>query len=140
MSLKSILTDVFTWWNGSTIGTRVALSRGGGELVGEDAFGNRYYRLPNDPEKNAAFGTERRWVVYAGYAEASAIPSGWHGWMHHTVNAPPANENYAAREWEKPHLENRTGTVDAYRPQGSALSTRQRPPATGDYQPWSPAD
>jgi NADH:ubiquinone oxidoreductase subunit len=139
MSLMSILTDIFTWWNGSTIGTRYALSKGG-EFVGQDEAGNRYYRLPNDPEKNAAFGTERRWVVYAGYAEASAIPSGWHGWIHHTVNAPPANENYAAREWEKPHRENRTGTPDAYRPRGSTLSTRQRPAATGDYQAWSPDD
>ena len=140
MSLMSILTSVFTWWNGSTIGTNVALKRGGGELVGEDEFGNKYYRLPNDPAKNAAFGTERRWVIYSGYAEASAIPSGWHGWMHHTVNTPPANENYAAREWQKPHLANRTGTPDAYRPKGSALSTGKRPAATGDYQAWSPGD
>lgn len=140
MSLMKVLTDIFTWWNGSTIGTRVAISRAKGELVGEDEFGNKYYRLPNDPEKNAAFGTERRWVIYAGYAEASAIPAGWHGWMHHTVKSPPANENYAARGWEKPHLANRTGTAEAYRPRGSALSTAKRPAATGDYEAWSPAD
>jgi len=139
MSLMSVLTDIFTWWNKATVGTRFALSRSG-EFVGEDEFGNRYYRLPNDPKKNAAFGSERRWVVYSGYAEASAIPPGWHGWIHHTVNAPPANENYVSREWEKRHRENKTGTPEAYRPQGSALSARKRPAATGDYKAWSPED
>ncbi|MET0313637.1 MAG: NADH:ubiquinone oxidoreductase subunit NDUFA12, partial [Hansschlegelia sp.] len=45
---------------------------------------------------------------------------------------------YTPREWEKTHLGNRTGTADAYRPSGSTLSTRQRPPATGDYDAWTP--
>ncbi|GLK76128.1 NADH dehydrogenase [Methylopila jiangsuensis] len=138
MSLMSVLTDIFTWWNGATVGTRFALSRGG-EFVGEDEFGNRYYRLKNDPEKNAAFGTERRWVVYSGYAEASAIPTGWHGWMHHTVDTPPVDESYAPRSWQKPHRANGTGTAQAYRPKGSALSPeRRRPAATGDYEAWTP--
>jgi len=137
MSLMSVLTDIFTWWNGSTIGTRVALR--GGELVGEDEAGNRYYRLKNDPTENAAFGAERRWVVYAGYADASSIPTGWHGWMHHTVDTPPTAETYAAKEWQKPHRSNKTGSVEAYRPKGSTLSPdHRRPAATGDYDAWSP--
>lgn len=138
MSLMSVLTDIFTWWNGSTVGTRFALSRGG-ELVGEDEVGNRYYRLKNDPAKNAAFGPERRWVIYAGYAEASAIPTGWHGWMHHTVDVPPSEESYAAREWQKPHRSNKTGSAEAYRPRGSTThQDEQRPAATGDYDAWTP--
>ncbi len=49
-----------------------------GELVGEDEQGNRYYRTKGrkiDP----SLGFERRWVVYNGYAEATRIPTAWHG-------------------------------------------------------------
>ena len=37
----SLLSQIFTWWNGQTIGTRFYTSRRG-ELVGEDDQGNRY--------------------------------------------------------------------------------------------------
>jgi NADH:ubiquinone oxidoreductase subunit len=33
-----------------------------------------------------------------------------------------------------------TGTAEAYRPEGSTLASGKRPPATGDYEAWSPAD
>ncbi|MGY4370268.1 NADH:ubiquinone oxidoreductase subunit [Bradyrhizobium sp. LB1.3] len=83
-------------------------------------------------------GFERRWVIYNGYAEASRIPPSWHGWMHHTVDVPPTQDNYQPREWEKPHQPNLTGTANAYRPSGSTLASGKRPKATGDYQPWTP--
>ena len=81
---------------------------------------------------------ERRWVIYNGTAEASRIPPEWHGWMHHTVDVPPTEDNYKSREWEKPHVPNMTGTPQAYRPSGSTLASGRRPKATGDYQPWTP--
>ena len=37
----SLLSQIFTWWNGQTIGTRFYTARNG-ELVGEDDQGNRY--------------------------------------------------------------------------------------------------
>jgi NADH:ubiquinone oxidoreductase subunit len=77
-------------------------------------------------------------VVFSGYAEATRIPPGWHGWMHHTTDIPPTEAKYVAREWEKPHLPNMTGTPRAYRPSGSTLASGRRPKATGDYQPWTP--
>jgi len=40
--------------------------------------------------------------------------------------------------WEKPHQPNMTGTPDAYYPPGSILRGGRRPPATGDYEPWTP--
>ncbi len=46
---------------------------------------------------------------------ASTIPPGWHGWMHHRVDVPPSKDDYAAREWQKPHMPNQTGTPNAYR-------------------------
>lgn len=130
------LTLIFTWWNGSTIGTNVHTARTG-ELVGEDEFGNKYYRTRGgaiDP----ALGFERRWVIYNGVAEASAIPPSWHGWMHHTVDTPPTEENYQPHPWQKPHRPNMTGTAQAYRPKGSTLASGKRRRATGDYEPWTP--
>ncbi len=41
--MKEFLLQFFTWWNGQTLGTKVFTSRHG-EKVGEDEFGNAYYR------------------------------------------------------------------------------------------------
>ena len=77
----NLLKQIFTWWNGQTIGTRFHTWRFG-TRVGEDEFGNVYYQGgAKDSE-----GRTRRWVIYNGYAEASAIPPGWHGWMHHRTD------------------------------------------------------
>jgi hypothetical protein len=43
MSLKTFFTRFFTWWNDQTFGTQLWTWRYG-ELVGEDEFGNRYFR------------------------------------------------------------------------------------------------
>lgn len=136
--MKRFLQLFFTWWNGSTFGTNL-WTRRFGELVGEDEGGNRYYRTKGgaiDP----TLGFERRWVIYNGLAEASKVPPSWHGWLHHTVDVPPTQEDYEARDWEKPHRPNLTGTPLAYRPPGSTLTAGQRPKATGDYKAWAPND
>jgi NADH:ubiquinone oxidoreductase subunit len=77
-------------------------------------------------------------VIYNGYAEASMIPGAWHGWMHHTVDHPPNERPYTAREWEKPHLPNLTGTRLAYRPPGSILVPEPRDAGEPHYEPWRP--
>jgi NADH:ubiquinone oxidoreductase subunit len=103
-----------------------------GQYVGEDCFGNRYYQekflfsKPNRPP--------RRWVYYRGEAEASKVPSEWHGWLHFTHEAPLAIPPY---KWQKPHQPNLSGTSQAYRPpqsatQGSFPSTPKR------YEAWQP--
>lgn len=134
--MKQLLLELFTWWNGQTMGTRFFTWRAG-ERVGEDEFGNVYYRTRGG-KKDPALLRERRWVIFAGEAEASVVPPGWFGWLHHTVDVPPSAETYAAREWERPHVPNLTGTPGAYRPSGSILAQNQRPAATGDYQAWTP--
>jgi NADH:ubiquinone oxidoreductase subunit len=134
--MKQFFLKLFTWWNSETFGTQLWTWRFG-ELVGTDEQGNRYYRTKGrkiDP----TLGFERRWVIYNGVAEASRIPPDWHGWMHHTVDVAPTEESYTAREWQKPHVPNMTGTPLAYRPSGSTLASGRRPKATGDYQPWMP--
>jgi NADH:ubiquinone oxidoreductase subunit len=130
--MSKFFLQFFTWWNGQTLGTRFHTWRNG-TRVGEDETGNVYYQGGTDSE-----GRTRRWVIYKDYAEASAIPSGWHGWMHHRTDVAPPAENYAARDWQKPHQPNLTGSPAAYRPQGSMASSGARPKATGDYDAWTP--
>jgi len=123
-----LLLEIFTWWNGQTMGTRFYTWRKG-VFVGEDAAGNTYYTNRRG---------DRRWVIYNGEADASAIPPGWHGWMHHRVDTPPSKLDYRPRDWQLPHKANMTGTAAAYRPQGSILTPETRPAATGDYDAWTP--
>ncbi len=136
--MRDLLLQLFTWWHGQTLGTRVH-TWAKGEFVGEDEYGNRYYRQ-RDRKPDPALGFERRWVTYNGLAEASKIPAGWYGWMHHITDVPPTEAKLTPREWFKPHRPNYTGTPDAYRPKGSALTPEHRPRVTGDYDAWSPGD
>lgn len=126
--MKPLLLQIFTWWNGQTMGTRFFTWRKG-IRVGEDEAGNVYYQDAT---------AKRRWVIYNGPAEPSAIPPGWHGWMHHRTDTPPPREAYAPRAWQQPHRPNPTGTPAAYRPKGSILANGTRPRSTGDYDAWTP--
>ena len=107
-----------------------------GEKVGTDMDGNVYYR--GRPQKGS-YRRERRWVIYNGPAEASRIPPEWHGWLHHQTDLFPDLKNGHYRQnWQKPHKENMTGTSAAYMPKGHRSGSRERAPATGDYQSWTP--
>jgi NADH:ubiquinone oxidoreductase subunit len=136
--MKTFFLGIFTWWNSATWGT-FWWTWLYGEHVGTDSQGNRYYRTDRgrvEPD----FQFERRWVIYNGLAEPSRIGPDWHGWLHHTVDTIPAEDNYKKRDWEKPHRPNYTGTPAAWRPRGSTLASGKRPQATGDYKAWSPND
>ena len=132
--MKQFILELFTWWNRETIGTRFFTWRKGTK-VGEDELGNVYYEGPL-----STYGLRKRWVIYNGYAEASAIPPGWHGWMHHRTDVPPTKQDYKPREWQKAHRANPTGSAAAYRPQGSLAATGERPRVTGDYDAWTPGN
>jgi len=137
MGVKNFLLRFFTWWNGQTFGTQLWTWRFG-ERVGKDELGNIYYRTRGG-KIDPVLGFERRWVIYNGVAEASAVGPEWHGWLHHTIDVPPTEQKLTPREWWKPLQPNWTGTSRAYRPRGSTLTHGRRPAATGDYEPWSPA-
>ena len=124
----SLLSRIFTWWNGYTIGTGLFTWRHG-EEVGTDDQGNRYFRHKNG---------DRRWVLYNGEAEASRVPPEWHAWLHHSSDEPPPREGIARRPWMKEHRANLTGTAQAYRPPGHTLEGGRRDRATGDYESWTP--
>ena len=132
--MKTFFTQLFTWWNGQTLNTRFHTWRKG-TRVGEDELGNVYYEGGTDSE-----GRTRRWVIYPGVSEATAITPGWHGWMHHRTDTPPTKESYTPRDWQKPHQVNLTGTGKAYRPKGSILAQEKRPRVTGDYDAWTPGN
>ena len=132
----SSFVRLFTWWNRATLSTSLWTLLYG-ERVGEDEFGNVYYRARGG-KIDPALGFERRWVIYKGLAEGSNTPTGWYGWLHHTVDTPPTEESYTPKEWQLPFQENMTGTPLAYRPPGSLLASGHRPPATGDYDAWRP--
>lgn len=122
----NILLRLLTWWNGQTIGTQLWTWRKG-TRVGEDAQGNVYYQTS---------GGKRRWVIYNGEIEASRIGPEWHGWLHFTFDQPPTESPLVRKPWEKPHLENQTGTAAAYLPAGSLR--RANPVERRDYEAWQP--
>jgi NADH:ubiquinone oxidoreductase subunit len=122
----NFLLRLVTWWNSQTVGTQYHTWRHG-MRVGEDALGNVYYQSRDG---------KRRWVIYAAEMEASTISPDWHGWLHHTWDETPTDRPYVRKPWEKPHVENRTGTPEAYRPAGSL--NRPPPAVRRDYEAWTP--
>jgi NADH:ubiquinone oxidoreductase subunit len=134
--MKQFILQIFTWWNGQTLGTRFMTWRKG-ELVGQDEFGNLYYRTRGG-KIDPALGFQRRWVIYNGVAEGSRVPAGWNGWLHHTVALAPSEEEYTPREWQIAHKPNMTGTPHAYRPAGSMLNAEGGVKPQKTYQAWKP--
>lgn len=126
MGIKTTLLRAVTWWNGSTLGTQLFTWRRGTK-VGEDGEGNIYYRNADD---------SKRWVIFNGEAEASRVGPEWHGWLHRTFKEPPTDRPLAHKVWEKPHIENMTGSPLAYAPAGSIR--RAQPAERQDYEAWSP--
>lgn len=114
----TIGTRLYTWFNG--------------RLVGRDGAGNAYYEHKRaEPGERA-----RRWVIFAGAAEASKVPSEWHPWLHYTTDE--ALTEQGRRPWQKPHQPNMTGTAASYRPAGHDYQGGNRARATGDYESWTP--
>ncbi len=119
----------------------------GGQSVGTDASGNRYYEektksAPAQSSGSAAHAS-RRWVIYkSGYVDASEVPPEWHAWLHHQSDVLPTAASAAdyRRRWIKPPVANMTGSSGAYLPPGSQLSSAHRAKASGDYQAWKPAN
>ena len=122
----TLLLRLVTWWNSQTLGTQIFTARNG-QKVGQDAQGNVYYQT---------VGAKKRWVIYNGEMEASRVPPDWHGWLHFTWDQPPTTAPLPHKAWELPHLENLTGTADAYVPPGSIRS--EAPLERSDYEAWSP--
>ena len=128
-----ILGSIFTWWNGATIGTGLALRSK--RRVGQDGVGNVYYEGGVDMN-----GIPRRWVIYEGANDASRVPPEWFGWLHHQIDDLPTVALPAPRSWQKEASANVTGSPAAYRPSGALEKGGQRAAATGDYEAWMPSE
>lgn len=102
----NFLKIVFSWWNNQTFGTFLQ-TLFYGERVGEDNFGNKYYKNSDD---------SKRWVIYNGPVDASAIPPEWHSWLHKIIKTTPEKVNFNNYKWQKSHKKNLTGTSQAYNP------------------------
>ncbi len=126
MGILNSLLKAVTWWNGATLNTLLYTKRKGVK-VGEDEQGNVFYHTADD---------KKRWVIFNGEAEASRVSPDWHGWLHRTFDEPPTERPMAHKAWEKPHIENLTGTALAYAPIGSIR--REQPAPRSDYEAWSP--
>ncbi len=129
MGLKTALLRIFTWWNDATFST-LWYTRRKGVLVGRDEQGNSYYRTRDD---------SHRWVIYAGVAEASRIPPGWHAWIHRRTDTPPTEDGYKPHAWEKPWRPNPTGTPEAEFPPGSLHLARPAALARKSWHSWQPS-
>lgn len=127
---------LFIWWHAATLGTSLTLWQRRARRVGTDVQGNIYFEEAAKP--SFSDGRRRRWVVYHGVAEASRVPPDWHGWLHHTFDAPPTTEPLPAPKFELPYLPNMTGTALAYRPKGSLARAAEGAKIDDSYEAWSP--
>ena len=123
----SIMNEVFVWWDGQTLGTRMQTMLSG-KKVGSDDIGNTYYLS----KKNT-----KRWVVYKGSNDASKIPSEWHSWLHYSTDEIPVF-NYSKKYiWQKKHKKNMTGTSESYHPIGS-LRNKKSNNIIKSFESWKP--
>ena len=129
----NIFKRLFTWWNDATLGTWLSLKRGAVK-VGEDEYGNTYW----ESKAIGHEGLRKRYVTYSGYADPSRVPAEWHGWLHHTYDEMPNELAMKRHGWQKPHLPNMTGTLEAYKPSGALDRGGVREANANDYEAWTP--
>jgi NADH:ubiquinone oxidoreductase subunit len=120
--------NLFTWWEGATLGTAI-YNRRFGRQVGEDHLGNLY--------KEGRKGG-RRWVMYHGSNDVSRVPPEWYAWLTRQIDDVPDKALPPPPGYLKPPIPNLTGTPHAYRPPGALERGGRRAAAGGDYQAWKP--
>ncbi len=130
-----MIEKLFTWWNGATLGALFDIRRRS-RFVGEDSYGNKYYEDTATSMGSKRY--QRRYVIYRGLAEPSKVPPEWHGWLHHTFDAPPTESPLPRKPFELEHKPNMTGTIYAGRPKGSLKAKGERQETYADYEAWSP--
>ena len=121
----------------SQLGT-ILMTRLFGVQVGQDAYGNRYFRSRREKDS----GRESRWVLYKHEPEPSLVPPAWYGWLHHMCDEPLPNGGENLYVWQKPHQPNLSGTDAAPLPacHPSAFSINGSRAGSNKYQSWAPPD
>jgi len=123
----SIMNEVFSWWDGQTLSTRIQTVLSG-KKIGSDISGNIYYIS----KKNT-----KRWVTYKGSNDASKIPAEWHLWLHYGSDDIPVSNEDKKYTWQKKHKPNMTGTNQSYYPKGS-LKNQKLNNVSKSYEAWKP--
>ena len=129
MVLKRSFKFLFTWWNGTTVGTKLH-TYFNGIKVGEDYFGNFYYESKD--KKN-------RWCIYSNESEASKISPEWNSWLRFIIVARPKDSD-TKHEWQKLFNGNLTGLDSVYKPRPvrSSVSKEDLDSYQSDYKAWKP--
>ena len=129
MVVKRVLKYLFTWWNGSTVGTNF-FTFFKGNKVGEDYLGNSYYESKDQ---------EKRWCIYRDQSEASRISPEWNSWLRYISNNVPANNNITY-DWQRLFKGNASGLDSAYRPSiiGAERVNKDLNEHKSDYKAWKP--
>lgn len=99
-----------------------------GEFVGEDEFGNKYYK---------ECGGKKCWVVYNGLVEVLFILLGWYGWIYYCVDMVLFEESYKVKFWQQFYEVNYIGMFGVYCLYGFILIFEKCLEVIGDYQVWS---
>ncbi len=120
--------NLFTWWEGATLGTALYSWRQG-RKVGADDTGNLYFEARKG---------RRRWVMYNGSNDVSRVPPDWYAWLTRQIDDVPDKALPPAPKFLKAATANLTGTAQAYRPSGALERGGRRQAASGDYQAWTP--
>ena len=123
-----MIKEIFTWWNSQTVGTRIWSYLNGIE-IGKDENGNRYFSNKKD---------SKRWVIYGGQVEATAVNPEWNNWLRFTsIEKPGKVKSY---DWQLEHKPNQSGTSKAYSPKPSIFDNKSNNKKRIDYEKWSPKD
>ena len=129
MIVKNLLKYLFTWWNGSTVGTNL-YTFFNGKKVGEDYFGNSYYESKD--KKN-------RWCIYSNQSDASRIGPEWNSWLRFISDSSPVGSD-TAYGWQKVFNGNLTGIKGTYKPGIARVSSSEEDLNSykSDYKAWKP--
>ena len=120
-----MLREIFTWWNGQTLGTRL-WTYFTGIPAGVDSQGNKYFHNKKDT---------KRWVIYADEVESTYVNPEWNNWLRFTSKVKTSEDK--KYKWQKNHLSNQTGTENAYDPENNNADANSKK-SNDDYIKWSP--
>ena len=129
MVVKTLLKHLFSWWNGTTVGTNL-FTYLKGKKVGEDYLGNSYFESKDK---------EKRWCIYYDQSEASRICPEWNSWLRFISNTVPSS-NIITYDWQKIFKGNVTGLDGAYKPsiKRAGRLDEDLDNFQSDYKAWKP--
>eukprot|EP01100_Stratorugosa_tubuloviscum_P002212 TRINITY_DN1504_c0_g5_i1.p1 TRINITY_DN1504_c0_g5~~TRINITY_DN1504_c0_g5_i1.p1 ORF type:complete len:148 (-),score=50.69 TRINITY_DN1504_c0_g5_i1:90-533(-) len=104
-----------------------------GTFVGTDVYGNRYFENLELPRG------QHRWIEYENTKfDGSQVPAEWHAWLHCTVEEKGEELNPLTPHYGSRHVENLTGTEQAYHPHFYFINEKYVNPALRNLDEFDP--